>query len=212
MKAYVIITFSESGWGRLFNCYNSLRNYDNITTVIIVNNSNQDLHNGLVNDTTIRYVKNIENGFELNAIKQALYTFDDITQYFIIHDSCEFLDYIPSFKNDTIFFKTTLTDISPVLDEVKIWCDTFFPDVIYNDIHNIMCQGLMGCFSRDTLINVFEYGLNKITINYKHEAVASEGLFGILLQKINPEIETYYEYPVNDYIINKHQWKFLKKM
>jgi hypothetical protein len=211
MKAFLIIGYSGHGWSYILNCYFSLRKYDNETTVIIINDKDEPLHEYLKNEVNLRYKTNKLSCFELGCIKNAVYSYADIEQFFIIHDSCVFIDSIPEFTKDIMFFESTLTDIAPSLDEIKQWCELYFPDIIYNKIDNIMCQGLMGCFSREMLLKVFEYGLKYVNVKYKHEAVSSEGLFGIMLKQFNPNIETYHPYKINEYITNTRQWLFLKK-
>ena len=167
MKAFVIITYTNSSWSQLFRCYHSLRKFDSETIVIIVNNFNEDIHHSLQNETNIRYIKNINNGYELGAIKIALYDNEDISEFFIVHDSCEFINNIPQFENDTILWKTSIVNIAPALDIIKDWCDKYFPDIVYNKITNVICQGLKGCFKRKLLLKIFDYGLKNIEIKYK---------------------------------------------
>jgi hypothetical protein len=171
MKAFLIMGYSEYGWGPILNCYVSIRKYDKTTTIIIVNDKDEQLHDDLKKESNLRYKTNKTAGFELGCIKNAVYSYLDIDHFFIIQDSCEFIDNIPEFVKDTMFFNTTILDIAPALDEVKLWCELYFPDITYNNIDNVMCQGLIGYFSRELLLKIFEYGLKYINIKYKHEAV-----------------------------------------
>jgi dTDP-4-dehydrorhamnose reductase len=210
-KAFLIMTFTLHGWNSLLNCYNSIRKFDKNSIIIIVNNHNEDIHDSLKNENNVRYIRNIENNYELGAIKTGLYSYNDLDGYIVIQDSCEIINNIPDFNNDTIFFKTSIRDISPALDEVKMWCQEFFPEVVYNDMDNIMCQGLIGYFSRETLLKVFEYGLKNVNIQYKNQAVSSEGIFGILLVKINNNIDFYHKYKIDDYVTGKKNYEFIVK-
>jgi len=211
MKAFLIMGYSERGWGPILNCYVSLRKYDKTTTIIIVNDKDEPIHDYLKNEINLRYKTNKTSCFELGCIKNAVYSYPDIDQFFIIQDSCEFIDTIPEFTQDTMFFNTTILDIAPALDEVKQWCELYLPDITYNNIEHVMCQGLIGYFSRELLMKIFEYGLKYVNIQYKHQAVSSEGIFGIMLKHFNPNIDTYHPYKINDYVTNVRPWLFLKK-
>jgi len=86
-----------------------------------------------------------------------------------------------------------------------------YKDIVYNKITNVICQGLKGYFKRKLLIKIFEYGLKYIHINYKIEAVASEGMFGILLCYFNENIDTYHKYNEHEYILNNQPYDFIIK-
>jgi len=211
MKAFLIMGYTENGWGPILNCYISLRKYDKTTTIIIVNDKDEPLHNYLKNERNLHYTTNKTSSFELGCIKTAVYSYPDIDHFFIIQDSCEFIDTIPEFSQDTMFFNTTILDIAPALDEVKQWCELYFPDITYNNIDNVICQGLIGYFSRELLMKIFEYGLKYVNIQYKHQAVSSEGIFGIMLKHFNPNIDSYHPHKINDYVTNVRPWLFFKK-
>jgi hypothetical protein len=211
-NAIVIISYTgHYGWSSIINCYQSIRNLDNNITIIIVNNYIEELPTSLRNDNNLRYIPQA-NQFELGSIKTALNNNPDIDNFYIVHDSCLFQHSIPEYKEDTIFWKTTIFDISPVMSIIQQWCTEYFPDIIFNDPNSIMCQGLMGYFSRDTLHKAMEYGLKNIQITYKSEAVASEGMFGIILRKINPSISSYYPYKLDTYITGKAPYGSIIKL
>lgn len=213
MKAIVIISYTGNyGWKSIIDCYNSIRNIDRNITIIIVNNYNESLNQQLVNDTNLRYVINENNGYELGSIKIALYSNPDISNFYIVHDSCLFENKIPDFNNDTIFWKTTILDIAPVMPIINNWINTYFPDININDSSKFMCQGLMGYFSRELLCDAMEYGLKHITITSKLEAVASEGIFGIILDKLKPDITNFYNYKLDDYITGEQPYSFIIKL
>lgn len=203
-KAILIISYSAHyGWNNIEKTYNSIRAIHKDMLIIIVNNYNELLpqNSGLRHDTNIRYMINENNTYELGAIKKAVYENEDITHFYIIHDSCLFRDNIPDFHDDeVIFWKTTIFDISPVSAIIKRWCESYFPDIKFDDPSYIMCQGLMGHFSRKLLITLFEYGLKHITVTTKSQAVASEGILGILLTNLCPHIKFYYSNRLADYI------------
>ena len=211
MKAYLIIGYSGHGWNLILNCYFSLRKFDKTSIVIIINDVNEPLHEQLTKEQNLRYKTNETTSFELGCIKNAVYSYPDIDQFFIIHDSCEFIDTIPEFINDTFLFERSIADIAPALDEVKDWCEKYLPGVIYNDTNNTMCEGLMGIFSRKLLLEIFEFGLKYVNIQYKHEAVSSEGIFGILLKKFNNNIKVFHKYPREEYTQRRQSWVFIKK-
>lgn len=211
-NAIIIISYTGVyGWKYIIDCYNSIRNIDKNILVIIVNNYKESLHHYFNNDINLRYIVNETNAFELGSIKTALYSNPDIDYFYIVHDSCIFNSII-DFTNDTIFWKTTIMDISPVMHIISKWCDSYFPGITYNDPTQFMCQGLMGYISRTTLLQTMEYGLKYINVTCKSEAVASEGMFGIILHKINPNICTHYNYKLNTYIIGEQPFDFLVKL
>jgi len=207
IKAILIISYSANyGWNSIENSYRSIRVIDKDIVIIIVNNYNENLpqNSCIQNDTNVRYMTNENNTYELGAIKKAVYENTDITHFYIIHDSCIFKNNIPDFHNDeVIFWKTSIFEISPVLSTIKSWCETYFPDIKFDDPSYIMCQGLMGHFSRNLLITLFEYGLQYVTVSTKLQAVASEGILGILLIKFCPTIKFYYSNKLDDYICNR---------
>ena len=75
-----------------------------------------------------------------------------------------------------------------------------------------MCQGLMGYFNHNLLLSIFENGLKYITVHNKLEAVASEGMFGMLLKYYCPSITSYYSNKLDDYITNKIPYLFIQKL
>jgi hypothetical protein len=206
-KAILIISYSASyGWINIDATYQSIRAIDNNIIVIIVNNHNESLpeNSMLHHDANVRYMINENNTYELGAIKKAVYDNTDITHFYIIHDSCEFKGTIPDFHHDeVIFWKTTIFDISPIIPIIKRWCENYFPAIKFDDPSYIMCQGLMGHFSRELLITLFEYGLRHITVTTKSQAVASEGILGILLTNLCPHIKFYYSNRLDDYICHR---------
>ena len=213
MKAIIIITYTANyGWSTIINAYNSIRSLDNKIKIIIVNNFNEPCHSSFFSDSNCKYLVNLENTYELGAIKLALYSNPDIEYFYIIHDSCLLKNEIPEFTNDMIFWKTTILDISPAADIIQKWCSLYFPDIKYNDTNAFMCQGLMGYFSKKLLHSIFEYGLKYINVSTKIEAVASEGMFGILLKRFCPTILSYYPYKLVDYITNKREYKAIIKL
>lgn len=213
MKAIVIISYSANyGWNSIINCYNSIRNIDKNIIIIIVNNYNEPPNTCFINDFNCRYFTNSENSYELGAIKLALYYNPDIEYFYIVHDSCIFKNNIPFFTTNTIFWKTTIMDISPAIDIIKNWCNNYFPYIQFNNPNAIMCQGLMGYFSKNILLEMFNKGLNKIKVTSKIEAVASEGMFGILLMLIDSNISSYYKYKLNTYISNNAPFDSIIKL
>ena len=211
MKAFLIIGYSGNGWNFILNCYFSLRKYDKQTTVIIINDKNEPIHDYLKNEINLRYKTNETSCFELGCIKNAVYSYPDVDQFFIIHDSCEFINTIPDFTQDTFLFERSIFDIAPALDDAKEWCENYLPGIKYNDVKNTMCEGLMGVFSRKLLLEIFEFGLKHVNIQYKHQAVSSEGIFGILLKKFNNNIEVFHKYPREEYTQRRQPWTFFKK-
>ena len=215
IKAILIISYSANyGWNSIENSYKSIRVIDKDIVIIIVNNYNENLpqNSCIQNDKNVRYMTNENNTYELGAIKKAVYENTDITHFYIIHDSCIFKDNIPDFHNDeVIFWKTIIFEISPVIYTIKSWCETYFPDIKFDDPSYIICQGLMGHFSRSLLITLFEYGLKYVTVSTKLEAVASEGILGILLTKFCPTVKIYYSNKLDDYICNRVSYNYIIK-
>ena len=206
-KAILIISYSASyGWNKINETYHSIRAINKDIIIILVNNHNEPLpqNSMLQHDTNLRYMINENNTYELGALKKAVYDNADITHFYIIHDTCAFKDTIPDFDHDeVIFWKTTIFDISPIIHIIKRWCEAYFPKIVFNDPSYIMCQGLMGHFSRDLLVTLFEYGLRHITVTTKSQAVASEGILGILLTNLCPHIKFYYSNRLDDYICHR---------
>jgi hypothetical protein len=214
-KAILIISYSAHyGWNNINDTYQSIRAINKDIIIIIVNNYNEPLphHSDLQHDTKLRYMINENNTYELGAIKKAVYDNTDITHFYIIHDTCEYKDTIPDFHNDeVIFWKTTIFDISPTIPIIKRWCEAYFPNIVFNDPSYVMCQGLMGHFSRDLLVTLFEYGLRHITVTTKSQAVASEGILGILLTNLCPHIKFYYSNRLDDYICHRASYDCIIK-
>jgi hypothetical protein len=203
MKAIVLISYTAHyGWTAIINAYNSIRSLNNTVKIIIVNNFNEPVHPSLSSDSNCTYLINLENTYELGAIKLALYSNPECDNFYIIHDSCLFKNEIPEFNDNIIFWKTSILDIAPATDIIKNWCSLYFPDIKYNDKNAYICQGLMGYFSRELLHSIFEYGLKQVKVSTKIEAVASEGMFGLLLRKFCPSISSYYQYKLADYVSN----------
>lgn len=215
MKAILVIVYTgKYGWNIVIDGYHSIRKHNKDILIIMVNNFNEALHPVLSSDTNVRYFTNSENECELGAIRTGVYKNEDVTNFYVIHDSCRLLTDIPNFRDDqeVIFFKTTTMDVAPILHHVKLWCETYFPDIVHNDRKYFICQGLMGYFSRDLLLRALNYGLKNLTIRLKEEAVASEAIFGMVLYTLHPQIEIYYDYALTHYINGKYPWKFLQKI
>jgi hypothetical protein len=211
MKAILMISYTgQYGWNHPIECYKTIRNYyDGL--IIIVNNFYEPIHSNFLNDKNIRYFTNTENLFELGAIKTGIYKNEDITHFLIIHDSCRIIDKIPDFNDEITFWKTTIMDISPAMNIVKDWCNELYPKIIYNDKNYKIFQGLMGHFSRKLLLDAFESGLNNLNIKTKLQAVASEGLFSIILSNYF-NIKQFYENKIDDYMTGKKKFdKFIKR-
>jgi hypothetical protein len=211
MNAIVIISYTGPyGWNAVLECYNSIRILDKDIKIIIVNNFNDVIHPLIEVDAHCRYIINSENTYELGAIQTAVSLCEDVENFLIIHDSCIIRHKIPVFSKNTIFWKTTIMDIAPVMNILDEWCSSYFPDIRY-DSTSYMCQGLMGYFSKKLLQSLFASGLRHIKVSRKLEAVASEGLFGILLHHTDPEIESYYNYKLDDYITRKQEYSAIVK-
>jgi len=213
-QAVVVISYTGTyGWNTVIECIHSIRKYNETITIIIVNNYNEPCIASLLQDTNIRYIVNESNTYELGAIKKVISSTHDIDYYYMIHDSCRILNDMIDFKDtNTMFWKTSIQDIAPVLHIVRRWSELHFKSIVYNDIQNVLCQGLMGYFSHTLLKNMIDDGLQYIDIHNKLEAVASEGLFGILLKKYCPTIISYYSNKLDDYISNRSSHLFLQKL
>lgn len=217
MKAYVIICYTggkkqEEKWKLCEKCYSSIREHDSISTIIIVNNYQEKECPFLQKDKNLRYFINEENLWELGAIYKAVKENLDVQEFFILQESSFLLNKPPSFEKDIIFWRETFRNIAPALNIVKKWCDLYFPSLTYNSLTNKMCQCLMGFFRRETLEKAFDFGLSKIRVTNKLEAVASEGLFGMVLDKVLENIEVYHQYAVGEYMVGHQPWGFIKKI
>jgi hypothetical protein len=212
MKAVLIITYTGVyGWKALEECYDSIRKHNAGVLIIIVNNYDEPLINSLISDTNIRYFINSDNTYELGAIKHAVTFNKDIDYFYIIHDSCVVNTRLPDFDKNMFFWKTSTFDIAPVLSIVKEWCKDFFPEIVYNDKNGHICQGLMGYFERALLMRCFEHGLSNITVTNKQEAVASEGMFGLVLKHFESCIDSYYKMPLWVYVEDHSKCDWLVK-
>ena len=214
MIAFLIVAYTGSGWDYLLNCINSIRNIYSDICIIVVNNHNDIIHPYLKNDINLRYFINEENSWELGGVRTGVYRNIDVTQFMIIQDGCSIINTIPFIndKKEIILFKTPIRNIAPALGIIQEWCKLYFPDIIYNDISGTICEGLMGFFSRDLLLQGFEYGLKYINVTDKPEAVASEGMFGLVLSKLCKNIEGYYDCNLAEFIGNKDTNQFLFKI
>lgn len=209
----VLISFTgKYGWNHTLECLKSIRQFHSEIPVLIVNNFQEECLPQLRQAPSTSYVTNLTNSYELGAIKAAIKTNTEAAFFLILHDSCRLIRPLPRLSDNTIFFQTSLADVAPVLGRVKAWCEQFFPQVQYNDRKSGICQGLMGFFSRTLLLQCLELGLKNVHVRRKPEAVASEALFGLVLQKLCPTIKVYHPHKLDDYMTSKVPWTFLVKL
>lgn len=219
-KAYLIISYTKNehhGWNPLLNCWKSLRMFEPNELIIVVNNYPHPIHPDIAEDKNLRYHMNTENFWELGAIQTAFFNNPDVDTFFILQDSTLIVNKPPTFETDIVFWYNEFRGIAPVLDRIRTWCKTHFPQLEekYADRKNKMCPALMGCFTRKTLQALMSMGLQDIRVKDKGEAVASEGLLGLLLFSYKPDIEIYNKTgpsKVCGIENNPSQYEFLKKI
>ena len=208
---FLIITYGHS---YLDGCVQSIRQHYSYPIYIVDNNQsqNQKYHS---EHKDINYEKNKENAFELGAIWHACQIFKNVDKFIILHNSMLLIDKLPidiekcEFLS---FWKTLASDFSPIIP----WAEKKLKEFNIILEHDKLWYGITGCcciIDKKYLQMLIDKGYNKIYAKIKSEAVATEVLFGYLIENIlKIENKSLYEDPIHSYVSGIKKYTCISKI
>jgi len=179
---FLIITYGNK---YLKENIESIRKFYKDLPIYIVDNK-QDNDKYITEYKNIFYSKNENNNFELGGIWFGMKRWPTVEKFIILHNSMILLDKLPNFifTNEFVpFWTARAMDYSPVVPIVEKMLASINMKLSVTSSWNSIC-GCCCSVNMSILKKLEELNCNKLFATEKIEAVATEILFGYLIQNI----------------------------
>ena len=179
---FLIITYGNT---YLKENIESIRKFYEDLPIYIVDNK-QDNNKYITEDKNIFYSKNENNNFELGGIWFGVKRWPNVEKFIILHNSMIILDKLPDFifTNEFVpFWTARAMDYSPTVSIVEKMLASINIKLNSTSSWSAIC-GCCCSINTSILKKLEELNCNKLFATQKIEAVATEILFGYLIQHI----------------------------